>query len=160
MHATGHPFPPRHRAPHTPPAHKPPTPPPPTTDARSHASVCFEEKKLRGAKRPKVLGLGLGFWLRSFVNTDTTGQSQLHTARTYSTDIYVYIYMYIHKSILHYGDPPARSTRNKDYNLNQQIPPGIFLGFSSSSKGVKESNCHNGHMPSTSMSSLPWPKTS
>ena len=31
---------------------------------------------------------------------------------------------------------------DKDYNLNQQIPPGILLGLSSSSKGIKDSNGH------------------
>ena len=29
---------------------------------------------------------------------------------------------------------------DKDYYLNQQIPPEILIGFSSSSKGIKESN--------------------
>ena len=29
---------------------------------------------------------------------------------------------------------------DKDYYLNQQIPPGILLGLSSSSKGIKDSN--------------------
>ena len=38
---------------------------------------------------------------------------------------------------------------DKDYNLNQQIPPGILLGLSSSSKGIKDSNGH------TAMFSLP-----
>ena len=31
---------------------------------------------------------------------------------------------------------------DKDYYLNQQIPPGILLGLSSSSKGIKDSNGH------------------
>ena len=31
---------------------------------------------------------------------------------------------------------------DKDYNLNQQIPPGILLGLSSSSKGIKDFNGH------------------
>ncbi len=37
---------------------------------------------------------------------------------------------------LRIGDPPAR----QGPLLNQQIPPGILLGFPSSSKGIKESN--------------------
>ena len=31
---------------------------------------------------------------------------------------------------------------DKDYYSNQQIPPGILLGLSSSSKGIKDSNGH------------------
>ncbi len=36
---------------------------------------------------------------------------------------------------------------DKDYCANQKIPPGILLGLSSSSKGIKDSNGHNGHNP-------------
>ena len=33
---------------------------------------------------------------------------------------------------------------DKDYDLNQKIPPGILLGLSCSSQGIKDSNAHNG----------------
>ena len=36
---------------------------------------------------------------------------------------------------------------DKDYYLNQQIPPGILLGLSSSSKGIKDSNGHTAMGP-------------
>ena len=43
---------------------------------------------------------------------------------------------------LRIGDPPARQR----LLLSQQIPPGILFGLSSSSKGIKDSNGHNGHI--------------
>jgi hypothetical protein len=47
---------------------------------------------------------------------------------------------------LRIGDPPARQ---KDYYLNQQIPPVILLGLSSSSKGIKDSNSQMAKWPGT-----------
>ena len=58
----------------------------------------------------------------------------------------------INKASLHSSPPPQKSGHKQQRNndpparqgllLNQKIPPGILLGLSSSSKGIKDSNGH------------------